>query len=363
MKNPLFFNYHHGHPHPKREQFLPALKEAYQSLYDLVGAKKSDQFIFTSSGAEAVNHAVFAAYLDITRQMGKNHFIASNLDEAPALMAMNRLKQLGCVFQMASAGPNGYVPYEAIAETITPRTAMISLSWANALTGVIQPLAEIAKLCKERGILFHVDATHVLGKGAYTLESSGADLLSINGESLFGPSGSGGLFIREDLEISPMILGGEEQSQMRGGSFNIQNVIGLGRAARDAIDLSDHVCMETARLRSLFESLVMEQVRGARVLFAEEERLPHLSAFLFPGAASDALLYLLHQKGVFASAGGGDIQQMAPLLKACRIPEPLCYCGLSFAFSHMTTEEEIEEGARIVSETVIQVQKLSGQGS
>lgn len=358
MRNPLFFNYHQGYPN--QESLLPALKEARQALCDLVGTQKEHYFIFTSSGAEAVNHAILAAYLDITRQTGKNHFIASQLDEAPAIMAMDRLKQLGCVFQMAPAGPHGYVTARAVAETITPRTALISLSWANALTGVIQPVAEIAAICKERGIRFHVDASHVLGKGAYTMEASGADLLSFNGESFFGPNGSGGLFIKAGVEISPLIMGGDEQGQLRGGRFNPRTLIELGQAARAAIDLTDQMSLETARLRSRFESLILENVKEARVLFAEEERLPHLSALLFPGAASDALLYLLHQKGVFATSGGGGIQQMAPLLKACHIPEPDCYCGLSFAFSHLTTEEEIEEGAHIISEVVHQVQYIAG---
>lgn len=324
LKKPIYFN------RPYIDS-IAAQKAAYKAIYRLAGAKEKDRFVLTSSSAEAVNHAVFSAYLDITRQTGKNHFIASHLDEAPALMAMSRLKQMGCTFQMALAEPEGYILPKTVAETITPRTAMISMSWANALTGVIQPVEEIAKLCQDRGILFHLEASNVLGKGSYTMEESGADLFSFNG----------GLFIREGLEISPLILG---------GNLDVEKLIALGREAQETIDLSDHVCMEVARLKERFESLVKE----GTVLFKEQERLPHISAMVFPGVVGESLLYMLSQKGVHATFEG-----MMPLLKACHVEPPLCYSGVSFAFSSQTTEEEIDEGAKCISETVRQLQKMS----
>ena len=193
----LFFNHQlGGRLLPLQER---ALREAFLMLYAFAGAKKEDHFIFTSSGAEAVNHAVFAAYLDITRKTGKNHFLCSILDEAPTIMSMNRLNELGCVFQMIPSINEGRVTVKDVAEMITPRTALLSISWANGLTGVIQPLTEISALCKDRGILFHVDATHTLGKGDFSFQESGADLLTFNGPS----GGMGGLFIRSGIEISP----------------------------------------------------------------------------------------------------------------------------------------------------------------
>lgn len=325
------------------------LEEAYSALYHLVEAKKEDHFILTSSGAESVNHAIFAAYLDISRKTGKNHFVCTAIDEAPAIMAMNRLSELGCLYEMAPANHEGMVTAQTLAETLTPRTAMVSVSWANGLTGVIQPVAEMAQVCRERGILFHVDATHVLGKGYYTLESSGADVLTFD-----GVPGAGGLFIRDGVEISPFILGGNEQAYMRAGTINQQALTELAQSAQEAIRFRDHMCMEIARLRDLFE------VRVGTGLFSAQERLPHISAQLFSGVTSDALLYILNRRGVEqASFGGNHFQHLMHILQACGIQEPDCHSGLSFTFSRETTEEEIEKMAERTVEIVQHLRSLS----
>lgn len=324
-------------------------EEAYASIYALLEAKKGDHFIFTSSGAEGVNHAVFAAYLDITRKMGKNHFICGSLDEAPAILSMSRLRELGCVHELAPANREGCISAQAVAETLTPRTAMVSLSWANGLTGVIQPVAEIAKVCKERGVLFHVEATHVLGQGYYTLESSGADLLSFA-----GGAGMGGLFIKEGVEMSPLILGGSEQGGMRAGTVNPAALIQLGSLAKEWVRFRDHVCIEVARLRDRFESQV------GKPLHAEQERLPNISAQLFPGLNSEALLYMLNRRGVrCASCGGNGLQQMRHLLQATGVQAPDIYSSLSFAFSRETSEEEVDKMGERTLEIVEQLRGLS----
>ncbi len=326
------------------------IEEAYSALYALVEAKKEDHFIFTSSGAEGVNHAVFAAYLDITRKAGKNHFVCGALDEAPAICSMSRLSEAGCLHEMAPANAAGIITPQAIAETLTPRTAMVSLSWANGLTGVIQPVQEIAEVCRERGVLFHVEATHVVGKGYYTLESSGADLLTFD-----GIPGTGAFFIREGVEISPLILGGEEQAHMRAGRLNIPLLLEFGRTAKEALRFRDHLCMEISRLRDRFEAHF-----STSVLFSDQERLPHVSAHIFPGVTSDALLYKLNRRGVQnATFGGNRFQHMMHILKACGIEEPEVHSGLSFTFNRDTTEEEVDTIAERTLEIVEELASYS----
>lgn len=333
-----------------------ALREAYGLIYDFAGAKKEDHFIFTSSGAEAVNHAIWAAYLDITRKTGKNHFLCSALDEAATIMAMGRLQEVGSLFQMVAPRPEGFVTVKEVAEMLTPRTAMLSLSWANGLTGVIQPLVEIADLCRERDILFHVEGTHVLGKGNFSFLETGADLLTFNGPY----PGTGGMFIREGLEISPLILGGNEQGKMRGGAFSVNGLIEMAKWAKDEKEHADHYSIEIARLRSYFEELICKHLPNVTPLFyAQERRVSHITSFLFPGAASDSLYYLLSQKGVYTSFGGNHFQHFVHILRGCGVPEPDCHSGLSFTFSHSTTQEEIEKAAEKVIETVCQLRKYS----
>ncbi|MEZ5315161.1 MAG: aminotransferase class V-fold PLP-dependent enzyme [Chlamydiales bacterium] len=326
------------------------LKEAYTILYNLVGANKEDHFIFTSSGAESVNHAVLATYLDVTRKTGKNHFISGVVDEAPAIMAMSRLTDLNCTYVTAPVDRFGQISAQAVMETLTPRTAMVSLSWANRLTGVIQPVAEIGELCRDRGIVFHVDATHVLGKGEYTLEASKADLLTFDGFI----DGTGGLFMRAGVEMSPLILGGNEQAQMRAGRINLAGLHMLAKAAQEAMRFCDHFGLEVARLRNQFEEII------GPGLFFEKTRLPHISAHIFSGVTSDALLYLLNRRGIdHATFGGNHLQHLMHILRECGVEGQDIHSGLSFSFSHDITQKDIEKTAKETLEVVKHLRSLS----
>src|ERR1700722_4046150 len=351
--NSLYFNHQLGSRFTSLQE--RAIREAYLTLYAFVGALQEDHFIFTSSAAEAVSHAVFAAYLDITRKTWENNFFCTALDEAPAIMAMSRLQELSCMFQMVPAGSDCQITTKAVAEMFTPRTAMFSISAANGLTGVVQPLFEIGELCRERGVLFHVDATHMLGKSDFTFAESGADLLSFS--SPYG--GAGGLFIRAGREISPLILGGNEQGGLRGGAFNISALIEFAKWAKEERAHVDHYCIEIARLRSLFEEELSAKIPFTKPLFQKQKRVPHNTSHLYPGTTSDALFYLLNQKGVYATFGGNQLQHFSHILKACGIQEPDCHTAMSFAFSPMTTEEEIEKGVAIVAEATGQLLKYS----
>lgn len=298
---------------------LIKLKNAYASLYALVGADRSDHVVFTSSGAEGVNHAIFSTYLDITRPTGKNHFIAGMLDEAPAIQSLLRLQEMGCLFDLAPVNAQGIITVEAIAESMTPRTALVSLSAANGLTGVIQPIQAIAELCRERGVWLHIEASHILGKGYFSFADSGADILTFDGELIGGPAGTGALFHRSHLELSPFIRGVT--------SVNKELLVKLGERCRVLHQTGEQACLEWSRARETLEQAISSV---GKALFTESERLPHRSCLLFPGVHGEALSFLLKKQGVVTSCGGGHFQHLKHQLKSCQIPEPDCYSGLSF---------------------------------
>jgi cysteine desulfurase len=347
-------------PHQKGQELYPYLLESYKAIYAMLGAHDKDSFVFTSSGAEAVNHVILGAYHDITRYTGKNHFITSNIDEAPAIMSIGRLEPLSCVGKMVSANPKGSISLETIIEAITPRTALISLSWANGLTGVINPVSEIAQLCKERGILLHLDATHVLGKLFYELEEVGASFITFNGDHLHAPKGTGGLWIKEGVKCSPLIVGGIEQAGSRAGSYNIAGLAALGEASNELVDARDLLCTEVARLRNKLEEGIKENYPEAMIFFKEEERLPHCTAIAFPGLANEALLFALNRKGIYASIGGGSLQQIGLILAASGIEETIAHSAISFSLSRETTEEEIDMAIEVIADCAKKMRKISG---
>lgn len=345
-------------PHAMGEELLFAMNLAYDAIYALLGAKSSDSFIFTSSGAEAVNHVALATYLDRIRGTGRNHLLTSALDEAPIILAYERLAQLGCQTDMVKVNENGVVTLKALEEAITPRTALFSLSFANALTGVIHPVAELAELCRMRGIWFHLDATHILGKIPFDLDEIGPDLLSFSGEALHAPRGTGGLWIRSGLRLSPLILGGNEQDGQRGGPFSPALLAGLGVAATEAKEAQEGIATETARLRNLLESALLA-IPAAQGFFRSQNRLPTTTVISFPGVVSDALLYALAREGVLASFGGGSYQNLSLQLEASGVPREVANCSIALTLSRFTTQEEIERAIDIITRTVTRLRRIS----
>lgn len=348
-------------PHLMGQELFPALKESWASIYKMLGAQETDTVVFTSSGAEAVNHALLAAYLDVTIPTGKNHFITSHIDEAPAIMSIGRLEKMGCVGKMVHPNASGQITAQNIADHITPRTAMVSISWANGLTGVIQPVAEIAKLCEERGILLHLDASHVLGKLYYEMNDINAAFISFSGDNIHAPKGTGGLYIKAGTKCSPFIAGGIEQANLRAGSYNIPGLIALGTAAEEAIDSRDLVSMETSRLRGKLEMGIVAGYPEAIPFFCSQQRLPHVTCIAFPGISNEALLFALNKRGLYASIGGGNFQQIGILLAASGIPEKIAHTAINFSLSRETNEDEVERATDIIVETANKMRRYSEQ--
>lgn len=346
-------------PHRLGQRLHASIEEGYRDLYAALGASDEATVILTSSGAEAVNQVIQGTFLDVTRQTGKNQFVTSQIDEAPAIMALGRLEQLGCVSQLATVSTNGQVTPETLAEALSPRTALVSLSWANGLTGVVQPVADLAALCRQRGVRLHLDATHVLGKLAFDLDEIKPDFVTFNGDAVHGPKGTGALYIRPGIRLSPLIVGGLAQAGLRGGDLPVANLVGLGVACREALDARDLLCTETARLRSRLEQVISTGCPGAKVLFQHEERVPHISAITFPGIVNETLLFLLNRQGVCCTLGGGLFQQIHLVLTASGVSPEVAQTALSFGLSRATTEAEIDRAGALICATYSKMRKCS----
>lgn len=346
-------------PHKKGQELYPFLTEFYKNIYSFIGAKENDQIILTSSGAEAVNHVIFSTYREITLPTGKNQFLTSKVDEAAAIMAIAHLEPLGCIGKMIDANSKGLITSQSLADCLSPRTALVSLSWANGLTGVVQPVAEIADLCRQRNILLHLDATHMMGKFFYELEEINPDYLTINGDQLHGPKGTGILYIRQGVPCSPFIFGSADQAGMRAGNLNMPGLAGLAMATREALDSRDLLCTETARLRNQLERGISKGFPKAKICFQEQERLPHCTTLLFPGIANEALLFILNRRGICASIGGGNFQQLSLMLASSGIEANLAQTAISFSLSRYTTEDEIDRAISIIVESAQCLSRLS----
>lgn len=332
-------------PHCFGHHTKKAIKESLSALYSLLRASFDDTIIFTSSGAEAINQIMTGIFFTYIQESGRNHILVSALDELPAFLAAKRLEALGCSCRVISGEKRGFVSKKSIESHITARTILVSVGFANGLTGVVNPIEEISKLCEERGIFLHVDATHALGKIPMDCKPS---FITFRGEPLHAPQGTGALYIKNGVRAESLILGGQEQGGLRGGSFSIANLAGLGMAAIELLESQDYMNTEIARIRALFEDAINEAIPGAAVLFSEEERVPHITAISFPYVSSELLLYHLNHENVYACIGGGDFQPLSQVLKACFVPMENAQSAISFSLSRYTKEEDVLKAAVLI---------------
>lgn len=312
------------------------LETKLQSLYENLGAKDEDDFVLASHNAEAVNSVILSNYFDGVREHGRNHFISTEVEGKAALLSIQRLEALGCVGKIVPVNKQGQLSLDVLEEALRPRVALVSISWANPFTGVVQPIEDIARLCKEKGVALHVDATEVIGKVYFRFQDLEIDFLSFDR----------GLFIKAGRPFSPFILGAPEPDS--------ESLTKLSDKIERAIHNFDHVGTESARLRDRFEKKITAQFPGAISLFAQSERLPDRTIISFPGVVAEALHYLLGRKGIKAHLG-----DLPSVLKLCGFEPLLCQSALSFAISSEAEESGVDAAAEIVIACAKQLRSYS----
>ena len=304
-------------------------------LYDLAGAQPEDRFIFTSSGAEAIQQVYWSVFSERSRKEGKCHYLTTSLEDASILLGMKRLEELGCFVKT--------VPFEELLDHINPRTALVSISSAQGLTGVIHPLEEIAKACREKGVLLHVDATYSVGK----LPLFFADYLTFSGDRMHAPKSSGALFARAESPLIPLI---------QGKNPDFASLAALNAAAQQSKLSLMRMGLEVARLRNHFEQTLVEQIAGTSILFSERLRLPNVALISFPRVHQEALLYALRKRNVVATIGGTLHTHLYRQLVATGFDERTAAAAISFSLSRQTTSEEIEEALKRTLDAVNSLQ-------
>ena len=288
--------------------------------------------------------------MDQICQSGKCHIVTTASEEAPIHLLGKHYEKLGVYQKKVSLNCHGQMTREALEAVLSPKIGALSLSWANGLTGVIHPILELAELCKEKGILVHVDASQVLGKLYLQFAELPIDYFTFEGTLIHGPRGSGALFASKGIDFTPNVPEG-----MPGAELNVPSFIGLGIAAEETSQNFEQLSLEVPRLRDLLEEGVCYGLPDVHVLYQEVERLPNVSAMSFPGVHHELLAFHLREAGVYASFGGGQKQKLEYLTH-----DP---SALSFSLSRETTEEEIHRATSIIVDAVQKCQTFSREVS
>jgi len=285
--------------HKKGEEAAEALEKARESVARLINSNMPKEIVFTSSGTESVNHAIKGAAL-ANAEKGK-HIITSNIEHNAVIRSLRRLKSDGFKITSVSVDENGRVNPKDIADAITDQTILVSIMHSNNETGTIQPIEEIAKITKEKKVLFHTDAVDSVGVVSIDVQKMGVDLLSFASNTFYGPTGVGGLFIRRGTVIWPLLDGGVQEGNKRAGAENLIGIIGMGVAAdiakRDFDTRLDHLNKLKNRLLQELPNYIDEYIINTPL----EDSLPNLLSLSIKYIEGESVMLMLDDEDVAVS--------------------------------------------------------------
>ena len=311
------------------------------------------EIVFTSGGTESNNFAIKGAAW-ANRKRG-NHIITSQVEHPAVMEVCKYLEREGFQVTYLPVDQNGIVRMDALKEAISDRTILITIMHANNEIGTLQPVEQIAGLAKARGILFHTDAAQSLGKLPVDVGQMHADMLSIAGHKLYAPKGIGALYIREGVELEKIMHGADHERNLRPGTENVIEIVGLGKACEVAARDLDQNIKRMRDTRDELHNLLSQSLAEIKVNGHPENRLPNTLSVSFPGIEANILLNEISEKGIAASAGAAchaDQVDVSTVLQAIGLEERYAMGTLRFSTGRGTTLDEIRQAAGIIIDAV-----------
>ena len=318
-----------------------AIEEARTNVASLINAKP-DEIVLTSSGAEANNLAIKG--VAFAKQKKGNHIIVSAIEHHSVLNSARFLERLDFEATFLPVDESGLVDPERLARAIRPETVIVSIMHANTEIGTIQPISELAEICREKGVIFHTDAVASVGNTPVDVNALNTDLLSLSGASLGAPKGIGALYFNKKVRLMPLIHGGIQENGRRAGTENVPGIIGFGRAAalaqRDLPEKIDHV----RKLRDRLVDGILKKVEKVTYTGHAEKRLPGHASFCFEAIEGEALIFMLAQNGIYTNTGSACASKAlktSPVLGAIGLRADLAQGSTVFTIDASNTETEI----------------------
>jgi len=340
-----FFTDVFGNPqslHSAGQEALAAVDAARDEVAALVGASASE-IHFTASGSEANNFAVKG--MAVGQQARGRHIVVSAIEHTSVLNSVKALERSGFTSTLVPVDRTGRIDPAEVEKALTKETVLVSVMTANSEVGTVEPVAEIAAVCRSRGVLFHTDAVAAAGNIPVDVKTLGVDALSLAGDQFYGPKGAAALYVRKGARILPLIDGGIQEGGRRGGTENVAGIVGLGRAAALA---RAEMASRTAALVPLRDRLLDElprRVEHVLVTGSRTDRLPHHASFCIEFVEGEAMLLFLDMKGIAASSGSACTSKAlkaSHVLLAMGLDHATAQGSLVFSLIDGTTGGDIE---------------------
>jgi cysteine desulfurase len=361
-----YFTEKFGHPasrnHPFGWEAEGGVDKAREQIAKLIGARDPKEVVFTSGGTEAINLAL-KGVAEMYREKG-NHIVTTTIEQRATLDVCKRLERQGFEVTYVPVGREGLVDVEAIRAALTDKTILISVMFANNEIGTIQPVAELGKLAKEKGIIFHTDATQAVGKIPVDVEAMGIDLLSATAHMLYGPKGVGALYVRRKsprVRLAPMVDGGGHERGMRSGTVPVPLVVGFGKAAEICGEVMGEESKRMAALRDRLQEQILSKVDEAYVNGHPALRLPHNLNISFAYVEGESVLMGLNREAALASGSACTSATLEPsyVISALGVDSELAHSSIRFGLHRFSTEEEVDFVAGKTIEVIHRLREMS----
>lgn len=336
-----------------------AVEISREKIAKAINAKPNEIF-FTAGGSEADNWAIKGVAF-ANRSKG-NHIITSKIEHHAVLNTCEYLEKHGFRVTYLDVDEYGVVNLEKLKEAITDDTILISIMFANNEIGTIEPIKEIGKIAKEKGIYFHTDAVQAVGHVKIDVEDLNIDLLSMASHKFYGPKGVGALYIRKGVKIDPLIAGGAQERNRRAGTENVPGIVGMGKAIELAYEDLDETTNRLIKLRDRLINRVFENIDYVRLNGHPTNRLPGNINFCFEFIEGESMLLSLDMEGIAASSGSactsGSLEPSHVLL-AIGLPHEIAHGSLRLTLGDFNTEEEVDYVADKLVEIVSRLRAMS----
>ena len=336
------------------------VETARERVAKLIGAA-TKEIIFTSGGTESDNLAI-KGVAEMYKEKG-NHIITAVTEHKAVLDSCKRLEKNGYRVTYLPIQKDGLIDLEDLKHAMDDKTILVTIMAANNEIGVIQAIAEIGKLCHERGVIFHTDAAQAVGRMPIDVIKQNIDLASISGHKMYGPKGTGALYVRRknpSVQISAIIDGGGHERAMRSGTLNVPGIVGLGKACAIATEEMPHESCRLAGLRNRLKDRIMNRLDGCYINGSMEHRLPGNLNVSFAHVEGESLLMGINDVAVSSgSACTSAMVEPSYVLKALSVGDDLAHSSIRFGIGRFNTETEVDYVADRVVETVQRLREIS----
>ena len=335
------------------------VEQARRQVADLLHAQPKE-IVFTGGGTEGDNLGIVGVVR--ASKGGRKHVITSTIEHPAVLNTCQQLEQEGVEVTYVRVASDGVVAPEDVRAALRPHTVLITIMHANNELGTVQPIAEMARIARQAGVLLHSDGVQSAGKTPTDVDALGVDLFALSGHKIYAPKGVGALYVRQGTPLERIQFGGRHERDRRPGTENVPGIVGLGRAAELAKEKREAEATRLAALRDRLEAGVLERVEACSVNGARGQRTPNTANIRFDYLEGEAMVIALDLKGMAVSSGAAcssGAVQPSHVLTAIGLTSEQARSSLRFSLGAQNSKEQVDELLEVIPDVVGRLRKLS----